>query len=433
MEKLINWLADKSTALSERLENKSRRDRGFILLSTMVVFVAVSGSVAGLLGAAQATINNSTLSREFIQAGQLTDLAVQDALYQLNQNPAYALNPQGTGFASISTPKNSAGTSNGGQWKWQMQFTTVPGGWPELQVTADGTFNKTSRHASTIAAALTVGSYKVGGDNQLSYEVSPRTAFQHVLFGRQVTAQNGAGVGPGSTFLQGNVGITGATAAFDQASGLLSQNKGLFRLYGSSAAASTIPDVPKSSVKKAPVGLFLDKTFIVDNISRCGGTVAEAWVSSKNGGKLKASSATEGNAGCYSSMTFDVPTIVEGTGSFNAFVSGGVKFNESVSMATGAALNIYTNGNVDFNTEQASSTSMDIANTFIYAPQGACNTVPFRSASKNLNFIGSIACDTINVAGKFNTTPEINPLGSEVYGSNIWYLTDYQQPSGSRG
>jgi len=433
MERIIGGLADLSVKLGDRFQRRNRRDRGFILLSTMVIFVAVSGSVAGLLGAAQATINNSTLSREFIQAGQLTDLAVQDSLYQLNQNPVYALNAQGTGFANISASKTSSGSSNGGTWKWQMQFTTAVGGWPELQITADGMANKTTRHAVTTASALTVGSFKVGTDNQLTYEVSPRTAFQHVLFGRQVTAQNGAGVGPGSTFLQGNVGITGPTANFAQYGGFTSQGKGIFRLYGSAAASATIPDVPKSSVKKAPVGLFLDKAFIADNISRCGGTAAEAWVSSKNGGKLKASSAAQGNAGCYSSMNFDIPTIVEGTGSFNAFVSGGVKFSDDVSMAGGAALNIYTNGNVDFNTEQATSTSLDIANTFIYAPQGTCNTVPFRSASKTLNYIGSIACDTINVAGKFNTTPEINPLGSEVYGSNIWYLTDYQQPSGSRG
>lgn len=431
MERFIEWLSDRSAAKRARTGRKGPRDKGFILLSTLVLFVAVSGSVAAILGAAQATISNSTMSREFIQAGQLTDRAVQDALFQLNQNSSYAVNAAGTDFANPATPKVSSGASNGGTWRWTMSFVTTPGGWPQLQIAADGTFAKTTRHATTAASALAVGSFTVSPDNQLSYEISPQSAFQHVLFGKNVTATNGAGVGPGSTFISGNVGITGPIAVFNQ-TGLSSLNHGIYRLYGSAAASSVIPDVPSSSVKKAPLGLHLDKKFIADNLARCGGASAEAWVSSKNGGKLSATTGKDGNTGCYSSMVFDVPTTVDGTGTFNAFVSGGVSFNQNVSMAPATALNIYSNGNVDFNVEVA-PTSMNISNTFIYAPQGTCKTNPNPSASKSLTFTGSLACDTINVAGKFTTTPAINPLGSEVYASSIWYLTDYQQPSGSRG
>jgi hypothetical protein len=87
---------------------------------------------------------------------------------------------------------------------------------------------------------------------------------------------------------------------------------------------------------------------------------------------------------------------------------------------------------VNFKTTLVSGTSMVLGNTFIFAPKGACATVPFRDATKGLALVGSLACDTVNVAGKFDWKAPVSPLGSELYDREIWFLTDYHQPAGRR-
>jgi hypothetical protein len=381
----------------------------------MFMFASISGAVIGVMGAAQSTVNNTTLSREFIQSGQIADSAVQDAIFQLNERP-------GVARPTAAAPKT--GNVNGGKWEWYVTNTGTVRTGPQLSIHAEGTYAKTTRNATATAAALTVGSFTTGADGQLSYELSPKSAFQHLLFGRDVTAQNGTGIGAASYWLVGAVGATSASVNVNDQPSYPSKMDANFSLYGASAATAPISDA-----RRAPVGLRLDSKFAADNVSRCANP--EAWVASKNGGRILAND----NTGCFSSMDFDVPTVIEGSNAFNAFVSGGVIIRNNISVPSVAALNIYTNGNVDFKTEDPAlaTTSLSVTNTFIYAAKGRCQTVPFASTSKTLFFTGSIACDTIKVAGKFATVPAKNPLGDEVYDSDIWYLTDYRQPSGSRG
>ena len=414
-----------------------KKQQGFAIAAVMLIFIIMGGIV--YMGAATAgrTIKTAVYARDFTESGQLADYAVQDALYTLNEQlqatPSLVL-------PTLATPKT--GSSTNGTWQWYadpLDRTKDPssastadpteplgvgGGW-SLTIHASGNFRGDTRNVTAVAGSLKAGGFKVLADNRLSYEEGPAAAWTHTIMGRSVKVQNGTGLGAGTTFLSGDVAVTGA-GPLDLSTypGLASKVSPTSRtlLYGGQAAALNV-----DGATKIPSGISLDSQFVADNLARCGTAIPEDWVASRAGGVLVAN----GNSACYNSMTFDVPVTVLGAGSFNGFVKGDVTFKDSVT-APASALNIYTNGAVTFNTPAASGTSMTLQKTFIFAPKGACTTSPFRDLTKVLNFTGSMACDSVSVAGKFNWVPAVSPLGSDLYAREIWFLTDYHQPAGAR-
>lgn len=397
---------------------KGRKDKGSILVSALLLIVMLSGVAYAMTASTSRTIKNADSSRQFTESGQLADKALQDAAFILNSTPAGP-------FPTAASPKN--GTTERGTWSWYADpVSDLPTG-KSTTVYASGAHQGVSKTFTVKAGAPRVGGFKKDTSGHLSYELSPATAFGHVLLGPSVTVQNGIGSGAATTFLKGTLGLIGtaATVNTDTFPGLTSVKDVDYLLYGSGTNALNLPDAVR-----VPAGMFLDQKFIADNMSRCG-TAVNDWKSSVNGGVLVANN----NTACYSSMTFDIPTVIVGAGAFNAFVSGNVSFDADVNVPAGAALNIYTNGaTVDFWTERSKDTSLDVTNTFIYAPLADCRTQPFRSTLKALEFSGSIACGkSVAVAGKFTGAAPVKPLGAEIYENNIWYLTDYQQESGTRG
>jgi hypothetical protein len=415
----------------EDIRRKGVRDKGFVLVSTIMLFVLVSGTVYALISATERTIKSSVQTSDFVQSGQLADLAIQDAMYHLNE-----VRP--TTLPGSGAPR-SGGTSNDGGWKWYADTVTMGDGGKTTVLHATGSFRGTTRKVQATAQGMRVGGFKAEADKSITYQVSPSTAFTHTLIGKSVTATNGiTGANP---FITGSIGLLGSTLDVKQASGTTSKADVDYYQYGPAATSLSV-----AGAVRAPAGLSLDSNFITANMNGCGGGTPEAWKASQNGGVLTATAS--GNVGCYSSMNFDVPTVIQGDGSFNAYVAGGVTVGENISATAGTGLNIYTNGNVDFPTEDASGTALTVRNLYVYAPQGTCRTVTaaaggFRSLTKSLNFSGSLACKTVRVAGQFrqgdNTDamyPDkkgpIGAAGDDIFDNVAWYLADYQQPSGTR-
>lgn len=422
-----DWIRDRF----EDIRRKGVRDKGFVLVSTIMLFVMVSGTVYWLISTTDRTVTSSFQTSNFIQSGQLADLAIQDAMYQLNEERPAVL-------PAKATPRKG-GTADDGAWEWYADDVTMGDGGKTTILHATGNFRGAVRKVQATAQGSRVGGFKVNPDESISYQVAPSTAFSHTVMGSSVTVQNGiTGANP---FITGSVALLGNTLDVRAAAGTTSKADAGYYQYGPNATSLTV-----AGGVRAPAGLSLDPQFITDNMASCGGAVPQAWKASQNGGVLTAS--TPGNVGCYASMDFDVPTVIQGSGSFNAYVAGGVTVRENISAATGTGLNIYANGDVGFPTEEADGTSLTVRNLFVYAPQGLCSTTTsapggFRSLAKSLDFSGSLACKTVRVAGTFrqgdNTDVKypdrkgpISPTGDDIFDNTVWYLADYQQPAGSR-
>ncbi|MCU6480146.1 hypothetical protein [Arthrobacter sp. A2-55] len=403
------------------------RDRGFVLITTLLVLVLLSGTVYAMLASTARTTQSATTARDFGQSGKLADVAIQDAVYQLNENGK----KPGASFTSPYQDKS-------GGWEWSIGAATGIGA-RTATITAAGTFRGTTRKVSAEVGSLVVGGY-TAGTNEVVYELSPETAFSHVAIGENITMQNGAGVGAATKFVTGRVGVLKNAPVMTPAAGTSSIDDGRYMLYGKDASQAL-----QNNAVQVPVGLRLDARFVTDNADRCVGVSPVPWVASENGGRLVAND----NTGCYSTMNFDVPTIIQGSGAFNAFATGQVTISANITAPPSTGLNIYASGNVSFDVDKATTSSLTVNNTFIYAPNGTCKTLvtgqpaEFRSTTKSLDFTGSLACNTILVAGKFAPATPINPLGSKrnaagtllpgLYNSEIWYLADYTQPAGIRG
>lgn len=411
------------------IRRKGVRDKGFVLVSTIMLFVMVAGTVYWLISTTDRTIKSAVQTSDFVQSGQLADLAIQDAMYQLNEvQPA---------ILPSKTSTKKGGTDNDGSWEWYADAATMRDGGKATVLHATGTFRGATRKVQATAQGPRVGGFKVEADKSITYQVAPSTAFSHTVTGKSVTVQNG--IGGASPFITGSIGLLGSTLDVKAAAGTTSKVAVDYFQYGPAATSLTVADAVR-----APAGLSLDPQFINDAMASCGGAAPENWKASQNGGVLTAG----GNIGCYASMDFDVPTVIQGSGSFNAYVSGGVTVRKNISAATGTGLNIYTNGNVVFPTEESDSSSLTVKNLYIYAPQGICSTTTaaaggFRSLTKSLNFSGSLACKTVRVAGQFSpgdtSDPRypdgdgpIDPVGENVFDNTVWYLADYQQPSGAK-
>lgn len=417
----LSWLQDRL----EMFTRSGRRDKGFVLVSTLLLFVMAGGTVFWLISSTDRTIQSAVHTGDFVESGQLADKAVQDAMYLLNQAP-------GATLPTAATPRQG-GSAEDGSWRWHADAALSGDGGKTVTLNASGTFrDEVTRQVRATAKGLRVGGFKVEADDSITYEAAPSTVFTHTVTGKSVTVQNGIGVS--GAFIDGSVGLLGSTLDVAPAAGTTATADVDYYQYGPAAASLSL----RGGIR-APAGLSLDTGFIQD---RCAGAAPQAWKSSQNGGIL-----TAGNVGCFTSMDFDVPTVIQGTGAFNAYVTGGVTIRENISAVTGTGLNIYTNANADFRTEEASGSSMQLSNVYVYAPQGICKTVTgapggFRSLSKNLDFSGSLACMTVRVAGKFSQGKTMDasfpagkgPIGAAgdgIFDNTIWYLADYQQPAGA--
>lgn len=391
------------------------RDRGSVILTSMLLMLMCSIAVIAIVAGAARATTAAAQSRDLIEANQLADKGMADGVDGFTQAPAGP-------FPTQSSPKTA--TDGQGTWSWYADPVTAGPVGQQSTVHSTGQFLHATKTVAANVGSLQVGGFKVGSDGNVGYELSPATAFRHVVFGPQIQVQNGINAGPADQFITGPIGVTGATLNLAPYPTLASNaDTSAVYLYGSGSNA-----VALNGAVRVPAGAFLDPKFVSDNLARC--TTGGNWVASQNGGLLVAN----GNTGCYTSMVFDVPTTVTGAGAAQAFVSGNVTFQAPVTVPAGTALNIYTNGStVEFDTEMSPTPTLTVQNTFIYAPNANCRTQPFRSTISPLDFTGSLACGAqVQVAGKLAAKAPVNPLGSDLYGNTVWFQYAYKPQGGQR-
>ncbi|MEH0110704.1 hypothetical protein V6N00_13420 [Tersicoccus sp. MR15.9] len=432
---------------------RGRRDRGFALVSAMLVALLLSGAIFLMTATAGRATVTATATSNFTISGQLADVAVQDATYQVNEGNLAAL-PTSPGTARVAaTDKDGDGVKD---WSWWVDAPTTVAGRMQTVIHAEGHYRGTTRRATAKAQSLIVGGFTATSGQQITYELSPYSAFGHTVLARDTTLTDGINVDTtsGQPFLSGNIGVLGTAPTITTSTGATVNNPITYMLYGANTAS-----LPLTPATRVPAGLQLDAKFVTENADWCSGKYGtvdngETWVASKHGGILVAN----GNAGCYKSMVFDVPTTISGSGAFNAFVTGTVTISASISASTDpvspSGLNIYAGGNqVSFNLAAATESTVTVQNTFIYAPTAACTTDTgtsgvHRSSTVGFDFTGSLACASVNVAGKLTGTTPVGALGGDndsvtaaqggtvldqnTYNARVWYLVDYDQPSGSR-
>ncbi len=220
------WIFDRF----EDARRRGVRDKGFILVSTIMLFVLVAGTVYWLISATDRTIKSSVQTSDFVQSGQLADLAIQDALYQLNEvQPA---------LLPTSAAPRTGGTSNDGSWSWYAEPVTMGSGGKSAVLHATGTFRGATRKVQATAQGARVGGFKVEADKSITYQVAPSTAFTHTLMGKSVTATNG--IGSANPFITGSIGLLGSTLDVKAATGTTSKVAASFYQYGPAATSLSV-------------------------------------------------------------------------------------------------------------------------------------------------------------------------------------------------
>lgn len=394
------------------LRLRSRRDNGFALVSVILLMFIMMGISYAMISTSSRHTKAASISRDFVLAGQMADYAVQDAMAGINAATASkTVTSAPSSGAMAADPAGGAGT-----WKWKRNGETV---------VATGSYNGTTRAVEAKVGQVDVSGYSAkGGD--VTYVLSMESVFANTIAGSDVTVRSGYGVGSGK-LISGDIAVLSGSAVIERDKLSSATFDGTANLYGTD---STLESKDGRSLRRN-VTVALDKSFATKNLNTCG--PSQAWKASDHAGRLNAGSLAGGNnMGCYTSMDFDVPTNIIGNGAFQAFVKGNVKISANIS---GAALNIFTDGNVSMKPELASGSKLSVKNTFLYAPRGECTAE--RHSTKSLEFTGSIACSKVNVAGRFGT-PSAGPFlpdaldPGSVPERTIWSLDEYQQPTGFR-
>lgn len=395
------------------LYRRATRDTGSILASVLVLLLALSGLSYVMLATTGRHIQSASLSQDLLMAGQSADYAVQDAMATLNDATASK-----TPRATVPT-SGAKDMGDGNSWEWKRTGD---------KILASGHFKDTTRAVEATVGSINVKGYKVQ-DGSVTYILAMEEVFSHRISGSDVKVTAGYGISSGD-LVKGDIGVLSGTAVVDRGPLSSAAFNGTARLYG----AGTALTAADGKTRKTNVGAALDSDYATRNLATC--NTLQAWKASDHGGQLNAGSLAAGNnAGCYSSMNFDVPTNIIGNGAFHAFVKGGVVISADI---TGAALNIFTDGDVKMDVAAAAGARLTVADTFIHAAKGTCTAA--KHSTKRLEFTGSIACNKVDVSGRFND-PSEGPFipGTDVAQAAgtapermVWTLDEYQQPSGFR-
>lgn len=394
-----------------RARFRLRRDKGSAIAGAMAMMLLLSMISLAMMSTAGRSIQSSTLSDDFIHAGQMADYAVQDAIGTLNAATAGA----------VTSPAPTTGSKtmdDGSKWSWKRNGETL---------VAKGTFRDTTRAVEAKLGTVNVRGYQAK-DRKVSYIMTMQDALSHTIIGNDITVS--AGQGASGNIVTGSVGVMAGTAKILKSDLSPADRTGAALLYGAGAGITS----EGGTSRQVNASVVFDTAYATRNLDSCNTSVA--WVASDHDGRLNAGSLGAGNnAGCYASMVFDVPTTITGSGAYHAFVKGNITVKANIS---GAALNLFTDGNVTFDVASASGSTLNVGKTFVHAPRGTCTAA--KHSTKTLAFDGSLACSKVEVAGKFSKPsegpylpkPDVVQPAAANQDRVVWTLDEYQQPSGYR-
>ena len=403
---------------SIRRLGRGRSDRGYIIISALGMLILLTATSLVFFQSASTSLNQTREGRSFVESGQFADEAIQKVLYELNEG-GRTLSPT---HPTQALPETITANGRGFSWWVQSPATGAAAAAGYVtKLTAKGTAGKAARGSSANLYRAEVGSVERTKPGEVTYNLSPKSAWSNAAIASKVRVRSGAGVLPAAT-ITGSVGVLESGLDLGSGAALVTPTGGTY-LYGE-ANAITVDSALRA--KHIMPSFGLDSKLASRQLDSCG--AREAWVASVHAGRIYAN----GDTGCYSSMDFDVPTTLIGTGSFTAFVSGGITFRANVTAPT-SQLNIITTGGnaISFN----GGATRDIS-AFIYAPGSDCISTNI-SAGTVLRFKGSLACGTIDVAGELKWSAPIaesadSLIGGSIYNRSVWYMDAYTQPTKGR-
>lgn len=415
----------------------------------LIMVILFSGLTTALSGYSLISVKATKRSTDFVVAGQLSNEAVQDAIYQFN-NGAVANDTAGT----ITLPETVDGEStacgstiadaikrsgnwktqlgcgvyqsapNAGKWEWTVKDTSLGGvKGKRFVLTATGAYGDAKRSVTVNFTSLAATGVRRDANNKIGYTVAPSTAFDFAIFGAGDKDGEGLSWAKGvkntdNVYIKGNIGSNNLIDINHIPTSIDSTDPADFKNY-----TSPLNDVPSvgfynygtkgwdercntasavgqtktacQPILRAPQKLLLNTDLVNSLADKCIGSPYK-WVASEQDGVLNAGA---GNAGCYTEMVFDRDVTVVGTGFFSAFVRGNVTINPGVNIKAmnPANLVIYTSGDVSLS-NGGGSTGKEL-DMFVYAPTGTCglkNTVADVSPVK---VVGSLACNEVSLEG----------------------------------
>jgi hypothetical protein len=420
------------------------------VLMMLYLFAGLSTALAGY---AYSSVKTTQRSTDFVVAGQLSNEAVQDAIYQFNEgdiakfnddsDPEPGVDPflAGTDCGDIEGAIKRDATwkidklgcgeyqsaPEAGKWQWTVE--DVYEGNIESQkgkrftVTATGAYGDAKRSVTVNLTSIAATGVRYDENNKIGYSIAPSTAFDFAIFGG--SDKDGEGVswakGPKNTdnvYVEGEIGSNNLIDINHIPSTIDSTSPETFKNYTS--PANDVPSVgfynygtkgwdercntttaleqTKTAcqpILRAPQKMVLNNDLVNALADKCVGSPYK-WVASEQDGILNAGA---GNAGCYTEMVFDRDVNVVGTNFFSAFVRGNVTINPGVNIKTmnPANLVIYTSGNVSLNTG-AGSTGVEL-DMFVYAPTGTCELKDSIADMSPVKVVGSLACNNVILEG----------------------------------
>lgn len=433
-----------------RMRLRRDSDRGYALIAFIGLMVLLTAASTIFFANAQRANLSSKQSRGFVESGQALDAAVQQAIFRLNTDTGLSNTPETT-LASYPGSKATARTEQidtfdarvkKSSFSWWIDTRGTQSGAGAATLHVSGAAITANRDVAIKLYAARVGSAAQAADNgAISYSVAPQTVWTNVVTGSRVSLTAPSGVTDANAIV-GSVGIVanGATTpAYSTISANATNTNPTEGVYRFGAKAQTAAMTAWNRPIDVATAFSMDTDFADQQLSQCGSST-NAWVSSEHSGRLYAG----GDLGCYTSMNFDVPTTVVGTGVFSALVSGAVTINASVSVPTNAQLDIVATGSTGAVSIDA-STNREV-DAYIYAPQRSCTTTAVNSSAV-LTYKGAIACSTVTMTGQFVGVAKtngrnliedprlqndvgLNEVGENAYNTTIWYLGDYSQTSG---
>lgn len=385
---------------------------GYVLMAFLGILVLLAATSATLVASAVTSNRSSVSSRTFIQSGQALDEAISQAIYDLNQGGTDPLD------GTYPTQASPSGLDvSHGKWTWWLDAPTVGQAGLTTKLHVTGKVLTATRSATINLYSASVSSVSQKSDTgAISYSVAPKTAWTHAIAGRSISVTGLPGT-TASTTIDGAVGLYGNSyRASDFAGNPANATDGVYR-YGPDAKSVNFDAYDRPL--DVATDFTLDKGFAQQQLDQCQTSTA-SWTASEHGGRLYAN----GNLGCYSTMTFDVPTTIVGSGTFTAIVSGDVNIASSISASAGQ-LNLLAAGD----SGRVQFTGNPAVHAFIFAPGRTCST----QSGTYLTYTGSIVCDTVTATGRFTgETPQHDDsfTNTGLYNRTIWYLGTHDQTSG---
>jgi hypothetical protein len=416
----------------------------------LIMLFLFAGLSAALAGYTYTSIKTTKRSTDFVIAGQLSNEAVQDAIYQFNEGDIAKFNDDsdlepgvdpdlaGTDCGDIDGAIKRDATwkedklgcgeyqsaPKAGKWQWTVEDTSLgDGAGKRFTVTATGAYGDAKRAVTVNLTSIAATGVRYDENNKIGYSVAPSTAFDFAIFGG--SDKDGEGLswakGPKNTsnvYIEGEIGSNSLIDINHIPSTIDSTDPADFKNYTS--PANDIPSVgfynygtkgwdercntttaleqTKTAcqpILRAPQKMLLNADLVNALADKCIGSPYK-WVASEQDGILNAGA---GNAGCYTEMVFDRDVNVVGTSFFSAFVSGNVTINPGVNIdaMNPANLVIYTSGNVTLNTGSG-STGKELE-MFVYAPKGTCSLKDTVADMSPVKVVGSLACNNVKLEG----------------------------------